>query len=79
MQTRAAALARFVQAERPNDLAAQVALAHERLFSRAANSDEIATGVEFLKSSQADGVTLDVAWRQYAQAMLASNELQFVD
>ncbi len=79
MQTRAAALARFVQAERPNDLATQVALAHERLFSRAANSDEIVTGVEFLKSSQADGVTLDVVWRQYAQALLASNELQFVD
>ena len=79
MQTRAAALARFVQAERPNDLSAQVALAYERLFSRAALMDEIATGVEFLKSSQVDGVTLDAVWRQYAQALLASNELQFVD
>ena len=79
MQTRATALARFVPAERPNDLAAQVALAHERLFSRDATGNEIATGVDFLKLSQADGVTLDVAWRQYAQALLASNELQFVD
>lgn len=79
MQARAGALARFVQAERPNDLAAQVALAHERLFSRGASADEISTGVEFLKSSQVEGVMLDAAWRQYAQALLASNELQFVD
>ena len=79
MQARAAAMARFVQAERPNDLAAQVTLAYERLFSRAVTSDEIANGVEFLKSSQSDGETLDAVWRQYAQALLASNELQFVD
>lgn len=79
MQARAEALARFVQMERPSDLAAQVALAHERLFSRVALADEISTGVEFLKSSQVEGVTLDAAWRQYAQALLASNELQFVD
>ena len=79
MQARAAALARFVQAERPNDLGAQVAMAHERLFSRAALAEEIATGVEFLKVSQGEGLLLDAAWRQYAQALLASNELQFVD
>lgn len=79
MQTRAAALAKLVQVEQPNDLSAQVVLAHERLFSREASGDEIATGVEFLKSSQASGVTLDAAWLQYAQALLASNELQFID
>lgn len=72
-------MARFVQVERSGDLSAQVALAHERLFSRTALADEIATGVDFLKSSQIEGVTLDAAWRQYAQALLASNELQFVD
>ncbi len=79
MQARATELARFVQAERPNDLAAQVTLTHERLFCRAATAEEIANGIEFVKSSQADGVTPDAAWRQYAQALLASNELQFVD
>ncbi len=79
MQSRAAMLARTVQAERPDDLAAQVTRAYERLFQRNAAPGEVAAGVEFLKSSQADGVTLDVAWRQYAQALLASNELQFVD
>ncbi len=79
MQARAAALARFVQAERPGDLAAQVALAHVRLFSRESTLDEIATGVEFLKSPQSGDVTLDAVWRQYAQVLLASNELQFVD
>ncbi len=79
MQARAEALACFVLAERRGDLVVQVTLAHERLFSRAALADEITTGVEFLKSSQAEGVTLDAAWRQYAQALLASNELQFVD
>lgn len=79
MQARAAAMARFVQTERRNDLAAQVALAHERLFGRAATAEEIATGVEFLKLSQGEGLMPDAAWRQYAQTLLASNELQFVD
>ena len=60
-------------------MAAQVVLAHERLFGRAATVEEIATGVEFLKLSQSEGLMLDAAWGQYAQALLASNELQFVD
>jgi hypothetical protein len=79
MQARAGAMARFVQAECPSDLAAQVALAHERLFGRAATKEELAIGVEFLKSSQSEGLMHDAAWRMYAQALLASNELQFVD
>jgi hypothetical protein len=79
IQSRAAAFARSVQVERPSDLNAQVAVAYERLFQRAATTDEQAACVEFLKTSQAEGVTLDVAWRQLAQAFLASNELQFMD
>jgi len=79
MQARAAAFARGVQAERPNDLAAQIAFAYERLFQRDPTNNERATGIEFLKASQADGLALDAAWKQYAQALLASNELQFVD
>jgi hypothetical protein len=79
MQTRATALALSLQAERPSDLAAQVALAYERLFQRTATADERAAGVEFLQASQNDGVPLDAAWRQLAQALLAGNELQFVD
>lgn len=79
MQARAVAFARGVQAERPNDLAAQIAFAYERLFQRDPTNNERATGIEFLKASQADGLALDAAWKQYAQALLASNELQFVD
>lgn len=79
MQARAAALAGVVQAERPNNTAGQVALAYERLFSREASAEEIAAGMEFLTASQAEGVTLDAAWRQFAQVLLASNELQFID
>jgi hypothetical protein len=30
-------------------------------------------------TAQADGTTSDLAWREYAQALLASNELLFVD
>ena len=79
MQSRAEALSQRVRAERPGDLAEQVRWTHRLLFNRAAATEETNLAVEFLNASQADGTVLETAWRQYAQALLASNEFQFVD
>ncbi len=79
MQSRAEALSRRVRAESPSDLGKQVRLAHRLLFTREPTTDETNLGVEFLNVSQADGSTFEVAWRQYAQALLASNEFQFME
>lgn len=79
MQSRAEALSRRIRSEGSNDVSEQVRLAHRLLFTREPTTDETNLGVEFLKASQADGGSLEVAWRQYAQALLASNEFQFIE
>jgi hypothetical protein len=79
MQSRAEALSRRVRTESPTDVAEQVRLAHRLLFTRAPTTEETNLGVEFLKASIAEGSTSELAWRQYAQALLASNEFQFIE
>ncbi len=79
LQTRAAALAKQVQTDSPNDIAGQIQSIHWRLFGREASAAEIQLGSEFIASSQSAGVFVEVAWRQFAQALLAANELQFVE
>ncbi len=79
LQTRAAALARRVLSEHPQDMPAQIRAAHRWLFARAATDEDIQFGSEFLATSQAEGLIADQAWRHYAQVLLASNELQFVE
>lgn len=79
MQSRAEALSRRIRSEGSSDLSEQVRLAYRLLFTREPTADETNLGIEFLKVSQGDGSSWEVAWRQYAQALLASNEFQFVD
>ena len=79
MQSRAEALSRRIRSEGSNDVSEQVRLAHRMLFTREPTTDETNLGVEFFKASQADGSSLEMAWRQYAQALLASNEFQFIE
>ena len=79
LQTRAAALAGRVLREHPQDTAAQIRAVHRWLFARDATDEDIQFGSDFLAASQAEGVIAGQAWRHYAQALLASNELQFVE
>lgn len=79
LQGRAAALAGRVLREHPQDTPAQIRAVHRWLFAREATDEEIGIGSEFLATSQSDGVIADQAWRHYAQALLATNELQFVE
>ncbi len=79
LQARAAALAGRVLREHPQDIPAQIRAVHRWLFAREATDEDIQFGSEFLATSQAEGVIADQAWRHYAQALLATNELQFVE
>ncbi len=79
LQVRAAALASRVLREHPQDTPAQIRAVHRWLFAREATDEDIQFGSEFLATSQAEGVIADQAWRHYAQALLATNELQFVE
>ena len=47
--------------------------AYQILYARPATQDEIDLGLAFLQQDAAD------AWRQYAQALLAANEMLFLD
>lgn len=79
LQTRSAALAQRIFSQQPQDTAAQIRIAHEQLFQREPTADEVRLGMDYLTQSQADGIALNIAWRQYAQVLLASNEFQFVE
>ena len=81
-QQRSAALAARVQADVPVPPQAagdQVRSVYQRLFRRVPTSRELSLGVQFLDGATSSGVPLNEAWQQYAQMLLASNELLFVD
>jgi hypothetical protein len=78
----AASLSVRVRSECPGDTAAQVARAYELLYARPPTERQIAVAVEFLAPpTDTDGVSVpsDEAWQQYAEVLLGSNELMFVD
>ncbi len=45
---------------------------------REATADELALGSEYVAAA-AEGPAREAAWRQYAQALLAGNEVLFID
>ncbi|MFO0964494.1 MAG: hypothetical protein U0793_02745 [Gemmataceae bacterium] len=47
--------------------------AYRLLYGRRPNDGQLRLGREFL------GAETDVAWREYAQALLGSNEFLFID
>ncbi len=79
IQKRSAALVQRLQLEVGNDDQARIAHAYQVLLGRPASPAEISLGQSFLTSATTEGVEPAAAWRQYAQALLASNELLFVD
>ena len=70
IQDRARSLARRVKAA--GDQRERIVEAYRRLFQRRPTKDEAAVGLEYLASG-------DDAWPRYAQALLSSNELLFID
>jgi hypothetical protein len=72
----AAALAARVRKEVPGDLAGQVRQAYRLLYGRDPTGPETAAARQFL---EAEGPPSDEVWQQYAEVLLARNELMFVD
>lgn len=79
IRKRSEALVARLQAEAGSDAAARIRRAYEVLFQREPTADELTLGLEFVSSTAADGATADALWREFAQVLLASNELLFVD
>jgi hypothetical protein len=71
----------LVAALPPGDDEARIRAAHLRLYGRPARADEVALGLEFLRTPAAPGEPRPAltAWEQYAQVLLAANEMTFVD
>jgi hypothetical protein len=75
MQRRAAAFAARLQGAAEED-EARVTLAYRLLFSREPDDTERALALTFLRRGNASEMS---RWEQYAQLLLASNELLYVD
>jgi len=75
MQRRAAALsARMLQLEGPDDL--RITAAYRLIFGRVPDEVELSLGAEFLSKGNDSDMT---RWERYAQLLLASNEMLYVD
>ena len=59
-----------------SDDASRIRHANELLFAREPEAEELAVALEFLKQPADSALT---AWEQLAQALLATNEMMFVD
>jgi len=68
-------LARRLQ-QTGNDDASRIRHAYELLFAREPEAEELAIAQEFLKQPGGSDFT---AWEQFAQALLATNEMLYVD
>ncbi len=79
IRKRSEALIARLQAEAGNDSSARIRLAYQVLLERESTAEELALAMEFVSSTAADGATAETLWREYAQVLLASNELLFVD
>ncbi len=76
MMGRARALAARIAAQSDENDPARVRRAYQMLFGRDADPSELKIALEFLRRPAAAGMT---RWEQYAQMLLASNEMLFVD
>jgi hypothetical protein len=70
IEERARSLARRVRTA--GDAHARIQAAYRLLFQRGPSKEELAVGLEYLASG-------DDSWPRYAQALLSSNELLFID
>jgi len=54
---------------------ASITVAHQKLFQRAPRKTELKIAIAFLAGKENDAAT----WTQYAHALLAGNEFQFIE
>ncbi|HEV3025839.1 MAG TPA: PSD1 and planctomycete cytochrome C domain-containing protein [Pirellulales bacterium] len=77
MAREAAALAERLQSESSDD-AQRIQQAYQLLFGRPATDAQVRAALDFLAGGS-EAAARDDLWRQYAQVLLGSNELMFVD
>lgn len=75
IQKQADALGRLLQSQAGANIAGKVRSAYTQLFQRTPTNAEIGIAERFLNGRERD----TAAWSQYAQALLAGNEMLFVD
>lgn len=74
MARQAAALIARVRREQPGEVTLQVSRAYELLFGRSPSAAQLARSTEFLTSAPSDE-----RWQQFAEVLLSTNAMQFVD
>ncbi len=77
LAARSAALVKQLSNDESADDETKIQRAYWRLFSRAPTQQEISIGTKFL--NDVSGTEKVAAWKQYAHALLASNEFLFLD
>ena len=75
MLQQADALGALLRPAAAGEVAARVRLAYQRLYQRPPGGRELGAAARFFRGRETD----PAAWSQYAQALLAGNEMQFVD
>lgn len=79
MQQQSAALAERIRREVPDDLEGQVRRAYQLLYGREPTDRQKELASEYFGAAANDPAALGEFWKQYAQALLGSNESAFVD
>jgi hypothetical protein len=74
----AAALAKRLRVEAPDDRPGQVRRAYLLLYSRPPTDDELAAADRFLREA-GTAAPADEAWQQYLEVLIARNELAYVN
>jgi mono/diheme cytochrome c family protein len=79
MREQSMALVERVRREAPGDVDSQVRHLYRLLFARAPTDRQLEFARSFLATAGTDAALADELWKQYAQALLSSNEFAFVD
>jgi hypothetical protein len=79
LHERSSALAQRVLQEGPDDQEGRINWICNVVLGRRAAADEIALALRFVAAASGDGLSAEESWRQYCHALLASNELLFVE
>jgi cytochrome c553 len=83
MVRQAKALVGQLNADKLTDEGSRIELAYRMLFQRPPTESEKMLGLSFLAAPLPEGIAADkvklTAWEQYAQALLGTNEMVFVD
>lgn len=79
MREQSTSLVERVRREAPADVERQVRHMYRLLFARGPTEKQLEFARVYLSTAGADATLADELWKQYAQALLSSNEFAFVD